>query len=43
MAALQSFFAGLVLSTIVQKDRQLFEYKLQMVQMTGIKNIEGDR
>lgn len=29
MAALQSFFAGLVLSTIVQKDRQLFEYKLQ--------------
>lgn len=28
MAALQSFFAGLVLSTIVQKDRQLFEYKL---------------
>lgn len=28
MAALQSFFAGLVLSTIVQKDRQLFEYKV---------------
>lgn len=32
IAALQSFFAGLILSTIVQKDRQLFEYKLQMVQ-----------
>lgn len=43
MAALQSFFAGLVLSTIVQKDRQLFEYKLQMVQMNALKDIEGDR
>lgn len=43
MAALQSFFAGLVLSTIVQKDRQLFEYKLQMVQMNALKHIEGDR
>lgn len=32
IAALQSFFAGLILSTIVQKDRQLFEYKLQMIQ-----------
>ena len=37
MAALQSFFAGLVLSTIVQKDRQVFEYKLQMVQMNALK------
>lgn len=43
MAALQSFFAGLVLSTIVQKDRQLFEYKLQMIQMNALKDIEGDR
>lgn len=44
MAALQSFFAGLVLSTIVQKDRQLFEYKLQMVQMTALKILkETDR
>ena len=43
MAALQSFLAGLVLSTIVQKDRQLFEYKLQMVQMNALKDIEGDR
>lgn len=33
MASLQSFFAGLILSTIVQKDRQSFEYKLQMVQL----------
>ena len=32
IAALQSFFAGLILSTIVQKDRQMFEYKLQMAQ-----------
>ena len=44
MAALQSFFAGLVLSTIVQKDRQLFEYKLQMVQMNALKILkETDR
>ena len=44
MAALQSFFAGLVLSSIVQKDRQLFEYKLQMVQMNALKILkETDR
>ena len=44
MAALQSFFAGLVLSTIVQKDRQLFEYKLQMEQMNALKILkETDR
>lgn len=44
MAALQSLFAGLVLSTIVQKDRQLFEYKLQMVQMNALKILkETDR
>ena len=44
MAALQSFFAGLVLSTIVLKDRQLFEYKLQMVQMNALKILkETDR
>ena len=44
MAALQSFFARLVLSTIVQKDRQLFEYKLQMVQMNALKILkETDR
>ena len=44
MAALQSFFAGLVLSTIVQKDRQLFGYKLQMVQMNALKILkETDR
>lgn len=43
MAALQSFFAGLVLSTIVQKDRQLFEYKLQMVQLNASNDGEGDK
>ena len=44
MAALQSFFAGLVLSTILQKDRQFFEYKLQMVQMNALKILkETDR
>lgn len=37
IAALQAFFSGLILSTIVQKDRQLFEYKLQMVQRDSKK------
>ena len=31
LAAIQSFFAGLILSTLVEKDRQDFEFKLQMV------------
>lgn len=30
VAALQSFFSGLILNTIVQKDRQSFEFRLQM-------------
>ncbi len=32
IAALQSFFAGLILNTLVQKNKQDFEFKLQMVQ-----------
>lgn len=31
LAAIQSFFAGLILSTLVEKDRQDFEFKLQLV------------
>lgn len=42
MAALQAFFAGLILSTIVQQDKQLFEYKLQMVQNTVHAKSDND-
>lgn len=31
MAAIQSLFVGILLTTIVQKDRRDFEYKLQMI------------
>jgi len=31
MAAIQSFFCGWILDTLIRKDRQEFEYKLQMV------------
>lgn len=31
LAAIQSFFSGLILTTLVEKDRQDFEFKLQMV------------
>lgn len=33
MAAIQSFFAGMILSSIVQKNRQDFEHQLQQVEM----------
>ena len=32
MAALQSLFAGLILSTLAEKNRQEFEFRLQLVQ-----------
>lgn len=32
LAAIQSFFAGLILSTMVEKERQDFEFKLQLIQ-----------
>lgn len=38
IAALQSFFAGLILNTLVQKNKQDFEFKLQMVQRGERKN-----
>lgn len=31
LAAIQSFFAGLILTTLVEKERQDFEFKLQMI------------
>lgn len=31
LAAIQSFFAGLVLSTIAEKDKQQFEFRLQVI------------
>lgn len=33
LAAIQSFFAGLILSTIVAKERQEFEFRLQLLTM----------
>jgi glycosyltransferase involved in cell wall biosynthesis len=32
IAAIQSFFAGLMLHTIIEKDKQDFEFKLQLIQ-----------
>ena len=32
LASIQSFFSGLILSTIVEKERQDFEFKLQVIQ-----------
>lgn len=31
MAAIISFFAGLILATIVEKDRQQYEFRLNMI------------
>ncbi|MBQ2184981.1 MAG: glycosyl transferase, partial [Lachnospiraceae bacterium] len=31
IAAIQSFFAGLILHTIIEKDKQDFEFKLQLI------------
>lgn len=39
LAAIQSFFAGMILTTLVEKDRQDFEFKLQMI-CTGRDNDE---
>lgn len=39
LAAVQSFFGGLILDKIVQKDRQEFEYKLQVVSFQKRMNI----
>jgi hypothetical protein len=41
MAAIQSFFGGVILDTIIQKNRQEFEFQLQ--QITEQKNRKGDK
>lgn len=38
LAAIQSFFAGLILNTIVVKEKQDFEFKLQMIHQTSEEN-----
>ena len=40
LASIQSFFSGLILSTIVEKERQDFEFKLQMVRNTKKEDID---
>lgn len=41
LAAIQSFFSGMILSSIVQKNRQDFEYQLQQIEFER-KRIEKD-
>jgi glycosyltransferase involved in cell wall biosynthesis len=38
LAAIQSFFSGLILNTTVEKDKQDFEFKLQLVNMERSHN-----
>lgn len=40
IAAIQSFFAGLILSNMRQKDKRDFEYHLQMIAQNKKKNME---
>lgn len=42
LAAIQSFFSGLILTTLVEKDRQDFEFKMQLVQI-GRNIIDNER
>lgn len=37
LAAIISFFSGLILSTIVEKDRQAFEFRLLQIKKEEIK------
>lgn len=32
LAAINSFFAGLILATIAEKDRQTYEFRLQLIE-----------
>jgi len=41
MAAVQSFFAGMILSSIVQKNRQDFEYQLQRVEAERKRSVDS--
>lgn len=40
LAAIESFFAGLILNTTVEKDKQNFEFKLQMVRGLWKENLK---
>ncbi|MGN0465847.1 MAG: glycosyltransferase family 2 protein [Lachnospiraceae bacterium] len=42
LAAIQSFFAGLILSTIAEKDKQQFEFRLQMLRIEYEKLLEEE-
>lgn len=42
LAAIQSFFAGLILSTIAEKDKQQFEFRLQMLRIQYKKLLEEE-
>ncbi len=42
LAAIQSFFAGLILSTIAEKDKQQFEFRLQMLRIQYEKLLEEE-
>lgn len=43
LAAIQSFFAGLILSTIAEKDKQQFEYRLQMLEIEYRKLLQEEK
>ncbi len=42
LAALQSFFSGMILSTLVEKDRQDFEFRLQLVRRKRNEDTDGE-
>ncbi len=43
LAAIVSFFVGLILATIVEKDRQAFEFRLVMIEMQKDRMIYQDK
>lgn len=38
LAAISSFFSGLILATIVEKDRQAYEFRLQLIEKLKLKD-----
>ena len=43
LAAIISFFSGLILATIVEKDRQAYEFRLQLIEKLKLKDRMGMR
>lgn len=43
LAAIQAFFAGLILSTIAEKDKQQFEFRLQMLRIQYEKLLKEEQ